>query len=183
MDEINDVTKSIDWQALAQRLEKLNKDGALVDGVSVDRDSEKRAIEISLGEDDLQTAVDYCVSDKSGSQFARSILQQLHPWPAMQRCYQHFLEGDAETRRSAIELLRVFADHRVLPWLDEFLDDTDPLIQYLGTEILDQLVWSGAVKDKECVDLLAKIREHPNAEVRAMASLIWSPPHNRAYAY
>jgi HEAT repeat protein len=177
------VTESIDWQALAQRLDKLNKDRALVDGVSVDRDSEKRAIEVSLEEDDLQTAVDYCVSDKSGSELARSVLQQLRPWSAMQRCYQLFREGDAETRRSAVELLQVFADRRALPWVGEFLDDADPLIQYLGVEILDQLVWSGSVKDQECTDLLEKIREHPNAQVRVMASLIWSPPHNRAYAY
>jgi hypothetical protein len=174
MDEIYDVTKSIDWQALAQRLDKLNKEEALV---------EKRAIEVSLGEDDLQAAVDFCVSDKSGSELARSVLRELRPWPAMQRCYQLFCEGDVETRRSAVELLRVFADRRTLPWVNEFLDDVDPLIQYLGTEILDQLVWSGSVKDQECIDLLAKMREHPNAGVRVMASLIWSPPHNRAYAY
>jgi hypothetical protein len=172
------VTKSIDWQALAQRLDKLNKNG-----VAVDRDSEKRAIAISLETDDLQTAVDYCISDKSGSELARSVLQQLRPWSAMQRCYQLFLEGDVETRRSAVELLQVCADRRALPWVSEFLDDADPLIQYLGIEILDQLVWSGSVKDKECTDLIAKVREHPSAEVRVMASLIWSPPHSRAYAY
>jgi HEAT repeat protein len=178
MDEMNDVTGSIDWQALAQRLDKLNQYGG-----SVDKDSERRAIEMSLGENDLQTAVDYCVSDKSSSETARLVLQQLHPWPAMQRCYQLFLEGDSETRRSAVELLQIIADQRALPWISEFLEDTDPLVQYLGAEILDQLVWSGSVKDKDCSDLIEKIREHPNAEVRAMASLIWSPSHNRAYAH
>ncbi len=178
MDERNDVTGSIDWQALAQRLNQLNHDR-----LSIDHDATKRAIELSLGEADLKSAVDYCIADKSGSEIARSVLQQLHSGQAMQRCYELFQEGDSETRRSAVELLRVIADRQALAWLSEFLNDVDPLIQYLGAEILDQLVWSGSVRYEECSDLLAIIRQHPNTEVRVMGALIWSPPHRRAYAY
>jgi HEAT repeat protein len=172
------VTNSIDWQALALRLNELNRARP-----SADHDSAKRAIEISLGEADLEAAVDYCVSEKSRSEPARSVLRQLHSWQAMQRCYQLFQEGNSETRRSAVELLRAIADRKVMPWIDELLNDADPVIQYLGAEILDELVWSGSVRYEECSDLLETIRQHPNAEVRVMGALIWSVPHKKAYAY
>jgi hypothetical protein len=177
MGERNDVTGSIDWQALAQRLNQLNQDRP-----SVEHDAEKKVIAVSLGESDVISAVDYCISDKSSSESVRSVLRQLHSWQAMQRCYQLFREGNAETRRSAVELLRVIADRQALPWISEFLDDGDPLIQYLGVEILDQMVWSGSVRYDECTDLLAVIKRHPNPEVRVMGALIWSPPHKKAYA-
>lgn len=172
------MTESIDWQALVQRLDNLNQSQ-----VSTDLDAAKRAIEVSLGEDHLQAAVDYCIQDKLSSELARSVLEQLRPWPAMQRCYELFQTGDSDTRCSAVELLHVIADGRVLPWLSEFLDDRDPLIQCLGVETLDRLIWSGAVKSEECGELLQKVQEHPNAQVRVMASLIWSPSHSRVYAY
>ncbi len=172
------MTESIDWQALVQRLNNLSQSQA-----STDLDAAKRAIEVSLGEEHLQAAVDYCIQDKLGSELARSVLQQLSPWSAMQRCYELFKKGDSDTRCSAVELLYVIADGRVLPWLSEFLDDSDPLIQYLGVETLDRLIWSGTVKYEECSDLLQKVREHPNAQIRVMAALIWSPSQSRAYAY
>jgi HEAT repeat protein len=172
------VTKSIDWQALVQRLDNLNQSQA-----STDLESAKRAIEVSLGDDHWQAAVDYCIQDKLGSELARSALKRLRPWPAMQRCYELFQTGDSEMRCSAVELLDLIADGRVLPWLSEFLDDSDPIIQYLATEILDQLVWSGTVKYEECSELLQKVQGHPNAQVRVMAALIWSPPPNRVHAY
>lgn len=178
MDERNDVTGSIDWQTLAQRLNQLNQDR-----ISVDHEAAKKAIGASLEEAELSSAVDYCIADKSGSEIARSVLRQLHSWQAMQRCYELFQEGDSEMRRSAVEFLRVIADRQVLPWIGEFLNDADPLIQYLGAEILDQLVWSGSVGYEECSDLLAIIKQHPNTDVRVMGALIWSPPHKRAYAY
>jgi hypothetical protein len=176
--ETNDVTESIDWQALVQRLDNLSQSQT-----STDLDSAKRAIEMSISEDHLQSAVDYCIQDKLGSEHARLVLQQLRPWPAMQRCYELFQTGNSDTRCLAVELLHVIADGRVLPWLSEFLDDSDPLIQYLGTEILDRLIWSGTVKYEESSELLQKVREHPNAQVRVMASLIWSPSQSRVYAY
>jgi HEAT repeats len=172
------VTKSIDWQALAHRLNQLNQERP-----SVDHDAEKKVIEASFEEADLSSAVDYCIANKSGCESVRSVLRKLHSWHAMQRCYQLFQEGNPETRRSAVELLRVIADRQALPWVSEFLNDADPLIQYLGAEVLDQLVWSGSVRYDECSNLLAVIRQHPNTEVRVMGALIWSPPHKKAYAH
>ena len=71
----------IDWEELAQELGTLRPDGE-----SGGSDEARRAIELLLGEDRLRQAVDYYVAGRRGSELARHVLWQLHPWSAMQRC-------------------------------------------------------------------------------------------------
>ena len=79
------------------------------------------ALEIIVGEDTLCDAVDYYVDLRPQNELARKVLWQLRPPSAMIRCYEIF-KSDAglERRRTAVELLRVVADRRVLPWIEEF---------------------------------------------------------------
>ncbi len=79
---------------------------------------------------------------------------------------------DIDIRRSAIELLRVVADKRALPWIKSFLDDPDNEIQGWGVGILDQLLFSGHIEPDEAVTLLALAEQHPNNEVRETAAFI-----------
>jgi len=63
----------------------------------------------------------------------RSVLWLLRPWSAMLPCRELFsTAGDLQVRRSAVELLRVVADRRVVPWVPTFLADPDPGIQRWG---------------------------------------------------
>ena len=85
----------------------------------------------------------------------------------MERCYELYNNSDdIDTRRSAVELLRVVADGRVLPWIPRFLTDSDDSIQLWGAGIVDQLLWSNLLEFDECEDVLELMAEHPNDQVR-----------------
>lgn len=71
-----------------------------------------------------------------------------------------------EDRRNAIELLRVVADRRVVPWISDFLNDADDDIQSWGAGIIDQLLFSDLVEVQEVEHLLEECERHPNSQVR-----------------
>jgi hypothetical protein len=164
------MAATIDWEGLARQLGTLDADGE-----SGGSDVALRAIELLLGEECLRAAVDHYVARRPGSELARHVLWQLQPWSAMQRCYELSRSGaDVDTRCAAVELLRVVADRRALPWVEDFLSDPHPGIQGLGAGVLDQLLWSGRVGPDECADLLRRLGEHPNEKVRETAAFIRS---------
>jgi hypothetical protein len=74
-------------------------------------------------------------------------------------------QNEIETRRSAVELLRVVADGRALPWVSEFLDDEDAQIQTWGIGVLDQLLWSELVEPEEAEEVLERAARHENESV------------------
>src|SRR5215204_2222574 len=130
------MKEQIDWQALASQLGTLREDGE-----SSGNHKACEALEILLGEDNLRRSVDYYISGRPGSELARSVLWQIHPFSAMRYCYDIFKSDlPVEFRRSAVELLRVVADKRAVHWIDEFLNDNDPEIQSWGAGVLDQLL-------------------------------------------
>jgi hypothetical protein len=162
------MSTPIDWEQLARQLGLLRPDGE-----SGGSDSALRAIELLLGEDNLKAAADYYVSGGPGGELARNVLWQLRPWSAMQRCHEIYRSGaDVETRCAAVELIRVVADRRALPWVQEFLDDPDPGIQTWGAGVVDQLLWSRLAEPEECAALLERMAAHPNANVRGTAEWI-----------
>jgi hypothetical protein len=74
----------------------------------------------------------------------------------------------------AVELVRVVADSRALPWVAEFLDDEDTVIQAWGVGVLDQLLWSRLIEPEEAEDLLRIAERHQNGAVRDRAEFIRS---------
>jgi len=73
----------------------------------------------------------------------------------MGRCYEIFRQAESlDARRSAVELLRVVADHRAVPWIAEFLEDSDTGVQAWGAGVLDQILWSELVQPEDVEDLL-----------------------------
>jgi hypothetical protein len=134
-----------------------------------------RALEMILGEEPLRAGVDYYVAHRPASELVRSVLWLLRPWSAMARCRElASSSNDAETRRSAVELLRVVADRRALPWVSEFLDDSDPHVQNWGIGVLDQLLWSELIEPDEAEDILDRAAHHHNQEVRERVEFIRS---------
>jgi hypothetical protein len=84
----------------------------------------------------------------------------------MRRCHELFLTSpDPGARRSAIELLRVVADKRALPWIPEYLADPDPRIQFWGAGIVDQLLYSGLIDIEDCQPILQIMATHANPKV------------------
>jgi hypothetical protein len=158
----NDSTP-IDWAGLAASLGTLSE-GRETSGSGV----AVQALELILGRDAIRAAVDYYVFPHGpGAELARSVLWQIRPWSAMQRCLEIYEESDdVDARRTAIELLRVVADHRVVDWIDRFLDDPDESIHGCGAGIVDQLLWSNLVQPDACAHLLEKMKVHSSEQVR-----------------
>ncbi len=162
------MKEEIDWKALAVELGALDEKGE-----SGSNRYAREAIELLLGEDNLRKAVDYYISGEPGSELARSILWQIRPWSAMKYCYDTYKsEKDVETKRLAIELLRVVADERASDWVEEFLEDEDADIQMWGAGVLDQLMHSYLVEAADVEHLLLKMEAHFNIHVREKAKSI-----------
>ena len=172
------MAEEIDWKALALQVGSL--------GGRHERGGNhyaRRAIELLLSEDNLRNAVEYYLAGPPGSELARSVMWYIRPWSAMKHCYDIYKsERDIETRRMAIELLRVVADERALNWVAEFLGDEDSGIQTWGVEVLEQLISSGSVEVEDAEQLLLKAETHANILVRERAELI-RENLNRAEAY
>ena len=155
---------SIDWSELARKLNMVH---------SGSTSNAKRAFEVVIGDDNLRAAVDTYVSFGDGAELARSVLWHLHPWAGMQRCHEIYLSGDdIADRRRAIELLRVVADARVLPWIQQYLDDPDPEIRAWGIGVIDQLLFAKLVERGACRELLLHARQHPDPVLREKAAEI-----------
>src|ERR1041385_4743641 len=111
------MAMNVNWDELraSLRLEMIN-------GEPAGSDAARRALELLLGEETLRQSVDYYVDVRPARELVRSVLWLLRPVSAMARCRELATpQNDIETRRSAVELLRVVADERALPWVIEFL--------------------------------------------------------------
>ena len=123
----------------------------------------------------MRASVDYCVEHRFACELARAVLWQLHPFSAMLRCYEIFKSSEScESRRAAVELLRVVADGRAVTWISEFLEDEDALVQVWGIGVLDQLLWSNLIETESAEMLLRTAEQHRNHSVREQAAFIRS---------
>ena len=156
-----------DWEGLARDLGLLTSGGE-----SGGSSAAKEAIVRIIGEQRLRDAVDFYVGRQPGSELVRSVLFVLRPWCAMERCYEIFKSGDQTERVTAVELLRMTADARVLPWVAEFLADGSEGVQNWGIDVLDQLVYCDFIGRKEAEPILRLALQHSSAWVREQASQI-----------
>jgi hypothetical protein len=116
---------TVDWTELARRLGSSSESGNEHSGTDLAR----AALEEIAGPEVYRSAVDHYVSGAAGGELARSVLWHVHPWSAMQRCHELYeTSADLFIRRRAVELLRVVADRRALPWIAAYLADPDPEI-------------------------------------------------------
>jgi hypothetical protein len=164
------MATGVNWDDLraALRLE-------MIDGDDAGSDAARRALEMILGEETLRESVDYYVAVRPARELVRSVLWLLRPWSAMSRCHELAqLPNEIETRRSAVELLRVVADRRALPWVSDFLKEQDPEIQSWGIGVLDQLLWSELIEPDEAEEVLERAGRHENGAVRDRVDFIRS---------
>lgn len=158
----------IDWTALARQLELLNGGSE-----RYSTDHAREALEIVIGEPAIRATVDHHITRAPGSALAMTVLQLLRPWTAMAYCHEIWRSSrPIEERRSAVQLLRMVADHRALNWVGGFLDDGDGAIQCWGIGVLDQLLWSGLVPAEDAEPLLVRAENHSNPVVRDKAEWI-----------
>lgn len=173
--KMNVVPDPIDWQQLALDLGTLRADGESGSAILA-----RQALERIIGDGQWRAAVDHYVLNRPGFELARSVLSLVRPWAAMQRCHELFLHMDDQAARcSAIELLRVVADRRVLSRVPEYLSDANPGVQYWAAGIVDQLLWSDLVEPEECTALLEQMENHSHSGIQEKAAWIRSFLHRR----
>src|SRR5690349_2024401 len=117
----------VDWLSLSLRLGSVSSArGGEVRIESSGRDIARLALEQIIDPQVFRSAVDHYVAGAVGSMLARSVLLHVHPWEGMLRCHEIFSSAASLVeRRRAVELLRVAADARVLPWIYAYLADPD----------------------------------------------------------
>ena len=155
------MNTELDWTKIAKSIGVTDNSGSF--------DAAKLAIEEIIGKQRLRDMVDHYIKGGPHSELVRNVLWYLHPQSAMDRCYEVYKrDDDLENRRSAIELLRVVADHRAIKWIREFLDDPDDGIQNWGVCMLDQLLFGAGVDpDFEGIPaLLSYSKNHKSTYVR-----------------
>ena len=165
------IHPSIDWEQLARDVGALQNGNKEIGSTFL----AQMALEQLIGEQEWQAAVDHYVNIQPGAELVRSVLWLVHPWAGMKRCDEIFRTSkDLDQRRTAIELLRVVADKRVLPWIQEYLDDSDAGIQQWAAGIVDQLLWSELIAPEDCSVLLSEMETHHNTAVQKTAEWIRS---------
>lgn len=93
----------------------------------------------------------------------------------MKYCYEIFRSSRSLVdRRSAVELLRVVADRRVLNWIPEFFNDPDPDIRAWGIGIIDQLLFWQLLDDEDVQPILEAVLEHDDPHIREQAASLAS---------
>ncbi len=167
---MDEPAMSIDWTALAVRI------GSVEVGCAFEHGSDalaREAVVHLLGDAAMRDAVDLYVMRQPGFELVRSVLWLLRPWSAMQRCHEIFASAaDLDARRSGIELLRVVADRRVLPWIPRYLDDPDPGIRSFGIGVVDQLLFAQLIDLEEAAAALAIARAHGDPRLLEEATRI-----------
>ena len=173
------VNEEIDWAKLARELGLSAPYGEYCCG----SDDAQRALEQIIGEDALRAIVDYYVD-----------CRLVHHWLA------RFFGGCGPGVRCAVGMRysRVpkqsrtgeppssfcvwVADRRALPWIPEFFEDEDGLIQAWGAGVLDQLLWSELVEQEEAEELLRTAEQHSNQSVRERTEFVRGYLRSRAEA-
>lgn len=159
---------AIDWTELARDV------GALYASGESGGDHLARAALAHLigGDDEIRGAVRHYLECRPGAELVRSVLWLLKSPVAMDECMRVFRSQEPlESRRNAIELLRVIANERALGWLPEILGDDDEHVLRYGIGLVDQLVFQGYADLHDVEEYLRWADGHASRLVREQASI------------
>ena len=136
------LTMAIDWRSIAAQVGALDADGTEKGcGTATGR----RALETLLGEDNLRDAIDYFISLEPGAFTAEMVLQIIKSEVAMNRCLEIYKSEPGTYRAcSAVFLLGCMADTKALPWVREFLNDTNEAVRLNGLRVLQNILYGPA---------------------------------------
>jgi len=160
---------AIDWKAIANQVGGLQPDG---DERIVGTPGGRRALEILIGEENLRDAVDYFISLKPGAFTAEMVLQIIMSEVAMNRCLEIYKSEPGTYRAcSAVFLLGCMADTRALPWVHDFLEDSNEAVRLNGLRVLQNILYGPLDDDDMAVakGLFDKAESDPGTTVRERA--------------
>jgi hypothetical protein len=161
---------AIDWQSIAEQVGALNPDGS---ERGCGTDTGRRALEILIGEDNLRAAIDYFISLRPGAFTAEMVLKIIRSEVAMNRCLEIYKSEPGTYRGcSAVFLLGCMADCKALPWVREFLGDSNEAVRLNGLRVLQNVLY-GPLGDDElatATELFDMAAQDPDPAVRERAS-------------
>jgi hypothetical protein len=162
----------IDWEQIAGQVGGLESDGR---ERIVGTEGGRRALEVLLGKENLRDSVDYFIDGRPGQFTAEMVLSIAHPLAAMERCYEIFkTEADLNRRAGAVFLLSSFADIEAMPWIRDFLSDSEKVIRWNGLHVLSYILY-GPIGDEPIAlarELLQIADTDPDADIRELASKV-----------
>jgi hypothetical protein len=162
--------QDLDWVALGKAVDSLKEQGE-----SVNLQKARAALDLIVGKDVCQNAVEHYVSGGRSSELACKVLRLFRSRFAAEYCYNIFKSNrPLQNQRLAVCLLRDLCDHGALPWIKEFLVSPDPDIQYWGADILNQMLWDKIVypDDRDFIETLSLLKQHTNKKIRELAEEI-----------
>lgn len=161
---------AIDWRSIAAQVGALNPDGT---EKGCGTDTGRRALEILLGEDNLRDAIDCCISLQPGAFTAEMVLKIVRSEVVMDRCLEIYKSEPGTYRAcSAVFLLGCMADSKALPWVREFLADSNEAVRLNGLRVLQNILY-GPLGDDDLVtakQLFELAASDPESTVRERAS-------------
>jgi hypothetical protein len=166
------VSGVVDWRALAERL------GAITWTESGRSESggtkvARQALIDLLGEEALLSAVEHYLAFEPGAEVARSVLWELRPPVAMDRCLAVFrADPDIERVRAAVQLLKWVADARAIEWYPEFAAHEDVGVRIWAVGVIDQLWMIGEIEPEHAIEQLQTSLEDETEKVRSQAERV-----------
>jgi len=142
-------------------------------GVRGGADLGRRALPAILGDQEIESSIEWYLALRPGFELVRSVLNVLESECAMGIGYRiATADPHSVRRRAAVELLRGFATAPALPWVQTFLESQDTDVQNWGVSLLDQLLFRRAVEPEQAESYISQAERHPNPLVRAAAETI-----------
>lgn len=170
----------IDWEEVAGRIGGLDIND---NEVGIGTAGGRRALEILLGEQNIRDAVDYWNSQRPGCFTVEMVLSIIRSKVAMERCYEVYKsERGSSNSCSAVFLLKSIADAEALPWVREFLEDSNLAVRLNGVGVLRRIL-DGPLGDRDSAlakGLLDKGQLDADPEVRERIRQVRAhlPQHN-----
>ena len=166
------MTGAVDWTALAERLGTITWTEGGRSELGGTRVARKALAEL-LGEELLVSAVEHYLRHEPGDETARSVLLELKPPTAMDRCLAVFeSDPDIDRVRTAVELLRWVADQRALAWYPSIMAHEDEIVRAWGTRLIDQLWMSGELEAEDAMPYLMSALSDGSEIVRSNAEQV-----------
>lgn len=165
----------IDWTKLA------------VDVGSVSETSERggtdyaqRALEIIIGEVNINSGVEHILDGKPGTELAMNVLRQINSLKALELAYEEYKTSSGQRAATAVWLIKHIDNARSVEWIEEFLSDDN--VAGWGVGVLDQLLWQHSIEPEEVEHLIILAENHSIENVRDQAAFIRQYLKDRDYA-
>jgi hypothetical protein len=133
----------------------------------VSPDSGRRVLEVVLGNELLEEAVELVADYRVGSSAAESLLGVVRSRHATEYCYRRRdAECDPEKRRGFAHALRCCAHSIALSWIDSLWTDPDENVEILASKMLEGMINANAVDEEQVQFALLSGSTHHSPAVR-----------------